>query len=389
MVDSKMTNMYNFSMRLFVGVIFAVLLLSPSIISATENFGIYQLDVPSMLFDNWFLDGDKIKYSHFPASFNILYYLSDKGCIDSIQCDSPDTNKFIGGVYSSLKNIDFSPAKYNDSAISIILPAKLEFFTPRYQTMVRLNFPYNHAENSFRYELVEDFLELNGFRPAAVNIIPPYYCKLGNNFNNANYPFATFRIAINETGKLTKIETICTNSEQHADLLSTVLLYAGYDAASYNNSPINSDLFVTVRFFKQIPYPTDYWPPVFSENEDKIDYSYDYHRISFRPYLDSIINPPMPANLISGGIMVNGDVWFNDSLFADVTIDTLGLIKSSRYDHFLPPIVNERTKEVIKNLRFLPAYDIHGDRAEYEGRIKLIFENNSKNIRVISEWLLE
>jgi len=358
-------------------------MLFPLFIDA-DDLNINGFELPTILYEDWLLEGDNVKYTRFPVTYDILFFLSEKGCIDSLKYHSEDKFGFIDGVLASLNNIDFSPGRYLDKEIPVILPARLGFITERYRARARLKLPHNSKTDTKNRELIKKTLELNKFSPASIKKIPSYFCRFKGNVNYSDYPFAVYKIELDSSGQLENIETIYSNHQHYSDMFSTILLYAEYEPAKFKDNPIASNIFVTVRFFHRLAYPAEVWPPSYPE---ELDYSYEYHRISFRPYLDSIINPPFPANLAGGGIVQDNYVRFADTIQVSVRIDTLGDIAYSRYRSPSHSLVDKISGPVLEKLKYLPARDLRGNKVAFEGNLTLIFKSNSKNIRVISNWL--
>lgn len=359
--------------------------MSPPIVWA-GGLNINGFEPPMILIKDWLPDEVEVKYTRYPVTYELNFYLSDSGCIDSLKYYSDDELKYIDGVLDLLNNIDFSPGLYMGKEIPTILPARLEFVTKRYRPTAILKLPYDSQMDTNDGELVEKILELNKFSPASVKKVPPYFCRFKKVSNRNSYQYAIYKIELDPFGQANQIETIFTNYQHYSDMFFTVLLYSEFQPARYEGKAVSSNLFVTVRFFQKLPYPSEIWPPL---NETDLDLSYDYHRISFRPYLDSIVNPPMPINLIKGGINQERNIVFIDTIQVSVTIDTLGNIKRHEYKSRQYPIGEKITKAVLKKLKYHPARDISGSKSIFEGELTVIFNLNSRNIRIVSNWLLK
>ena len=347
---------------------------------------INSFELPVMIHDDWLLDNDKVTYTRYPVSFDLKFYLSEQGCIDSLIYDSDDKPKFIDGVITSLRNIEFSPGKYLDKNIPVILPASLEFVYRRYKMIAKLKLPYNSITGNFDRRLIEEVLELNKFSPSSITKIPSYFCKFGRDADFKEYPYAVYEIDLDSTGEVEDIKTIFSNHQHYSDMFSSILMYTKYQLASFNGYKVASKLYLTIRFFQRLSYPTEIWPPSY---ERELDYSYEYHRVSIRPYLDSIINRPFPDNLIGGGMIQKEKTLFEDTIQIAVTIDVRGKVVAPKFISGSSQLVAKISKSVLKKLKYLPARDICGEKVNFEGELTLIFKNNSNNIRIISNWLKE
>jgi len=359
-----------------------LLLFSPLVLA--DGLNINGFEPPAILFENWLLDGDNVGYARHPISYDLRFFLSESGCIDSLKYDPDDKLGYIDGVIASLRNIDFSPGRYLDKAIPTILPARLEFVFDRNRKKALLKLPFDSNTNIKDRNLVGKILEMNNFSPASIEKIPSYFCHFDPASDYDDYPFAVYKIALDLAGQIKEIETVFSNYKHYSDMFSNVLLYAEFQPAKFKEQAIMSNIFVTVRFFQRIGYPAEIWPLSY---EQENDFSYDYHRISYRPYLDSLVNPPFPANLINGGIVQQTNIVFVDTIQIDVTIDTLGNIGKSKNQLSSFSVANKISKSVLKKLKYLPARDIKGNKVNFDGQLTLIFKFNSKNIRIVSNWL--
>ena len=339
---------------------------------------------PQILHDNWLLKGDTVKYCRFPVIYDLTFYLSEEGCIDSLIYTPTDRPEIIDGVLASIRNIDFSPAKYNDENIPFILPASLEFTLAGHRPNANFMLPGWPAGGSITEDLIYQSLQLNGLIPAAVRRIPPYYCVYPDSLNKGDYPFAVYRVDLDSIGNVDNVELINGTYPHLAELFFSVLLHSEYIPGSYNGESIPFSLYVTVRFFERINYPTLPWPPGAEGNGD---FSYEFHRISVKPYPDSIVCPPMPTNLYMGGIIQDKIVPYDDSLVIDIRVDTLGNVSLTGYRNSAGAPAAGIAKKALKTLKYLPARDINGKKVPFAGRIGLIFKENSKNIRMVAEWL--
>ncbi|MCP4704354.1 MAG: hypothetical protein GY865_07070, partial [candidate division Zixibacteria bacterium] len=244
--------------------------------------------------------------------------------------------------------------------------------------------PYDSETNKKNGELVKKLLKDNSFSPAVVKKIPSYFCSFDEYADYGEYQFAVYDVKLGLSGEVIGVETLFSNNDHYSVMFSNIILHSEYQPVKFENKAIASNTFVTVRFFQRISYPTMDWPPSY---EKVFDHSFEYHRISSGPYLDSIVNPPFPRNLISGGVTQDRDILYNDTLRVSIMVDTLGNVRQPNYISRHLSLSGEIAKTVLKKLKYLPARDICGERVQYRGELTLIFNYNSKNIRIISDWL--
>ena len=145
-------------------------MLFPLFINA-DDLNINGFVFPAILHEDWLLDGETVKYTRFPVIYDLQFFLSEKGCIDSLKYDSEDKFGFIDGVIASLNNIDFSPGRYLDNEIPVILRAGLEFVTERYRARALLKLPFDSKKNVKNRDLINKTFEINKFSPASIKKI--------------------------------------------------------------------------------------------------------------------------------------------------------------------------------------------------------------------------
>jgi len=350
-----------------------------------DSVRVQGFDIPSPVHRDWILDGSSIKYSRFPIEYDLAFFLSSDGCIDSLTYVSGADDSYIKSAMYSLENMDFTVPAYDGVPMPFILPARLKFLTRRYNTGVILELPYTPSGNVYNRSLINQALLCNDYIAPLLKKVGPYYCELLSQPAAEDYPFVIYRFGLDSLGDITACELIFENNRYLADKIFPVLLHAEYSPAEFRGRKIPSELFVTTRFFTGIGYPTGPWPP---EIYPEVKLTYDFNRIDARPYLDSIVCPPFPSNLYQRKLVSTETFPFNDSLSYDIKIDTLGKIILSRLMSEKMGHFRDVSEEMLYKLEFLPARDFRGNKISFEGTVWLKFDN-SKRIRIEANWLTE
>ena len=334
---------------------------------------------------SWLTSSDTIGYIKYPLKFDILFYLSSGGSVDSISYSPERMSSFVRSLDKALKRIKFYSAKFSDTLIPFILPGELIFETTKGSRAVKLLLPFEEQNCDRINHLAEKALRLNGFVLPNIKRFPSYFCSFKGESKNENYPFAIFQIWLDSAGAVTDWQQIYTGRPDLSSLISNALLYADYEPASCKGRAFASTFYVVFRFFRNIDYPTAVWPP----SSEPIPISpFDYYRIGQMVLLDSVVNPPYPLNVPGGIFRDLVPIPFHDTLNVYVTIDTSGRIDSLRSFPMIPGKKAKALESALKKIRFTSAINISGLKVPFAGELSVVV-NDSKKIRISVEWLPE
>ncbi len=333
--------------------------------------------------DLWLTPGDYLPYAGFAQTSEILLYLSSNGDVDSVGILSKAGAEFIKGVRNSLMQIRFTPALYEGERRASLLAAELLFTVQNKRAYAILRLPFLAYNDHRNKRLIDQTLILNGFGLPGVKRFPPYYCSAKLSDRSDYYNFAIYEMTLDSLGKPVQILEHCSSNIDYSKLFSLALLHAEFQPAYFHGRTVPSNMFITVRFFPQLEYPTHDWPPIDAGPEA---YPFEYVRLESALYLDSIIHPAIPLNIPGGVINWPDFISLADSVYANVKIDTLGRIvrQSFLISHGgeMEPLVGQ----ILKSLHFLPARDINNAVRIFDGLLILRFQN-SRNIRIEANWL--
>jgi hypothetical protein len=363
--------------------IFAILVWFPGTAYAEKSFSLLGVDFPAVDNKSWLLESDVVPFSPFQLKFDMLFYLSAEGTVDSFSYSPASGEAYIQRIDSSLKNIRFYPATINDTARPFILPGQLLFFDKYGKRQVELQLPYDEPECYKSRALIEKALTLNGFSLPGVARFPSYYCALAGKQDLADYPYTILEIELDSVGTLAEYRVLYSTHENVCPLISNSLLYAEFRPASYKGQFFPCKFYLALRFFDMVNYPTSVWPP---SPGPGVSLPYDYVRIGNQLYLDSVINPPFPLNVRGGLFRYDTPVPSADSFEVLVEVDTLGRVRPLQYRAYLSRQLHEVVRAVLGRLRFTPARGIVGEKKAFEGSLTLSADF-SKNIRIVINWL--
>jgi len=333
--------------------------------------------------DFWLKPGDNLPYAGFAVKAEIILYLSFQGDVDSLKLVGSESEAFINGIRNSLVQIKFTPASYRGAQISCRLPAEIFFTVKDRRAYAVLRLPFL-AFNGYRNRrLIDKALLLNGFELPGIRRFPSYYCSAKSSDKIENYNSAIFQTSLDSSGKPVQVFEYCSTNIDYSKLFALAILHGEFQPALYRGLAESSDIYITVRFFPQIDYPTHDWPPA---DTQATAFPLEFVRMETSLYLDSIIHPAFPLNFPGGIINWSDYIPFSDSVYSKVEIDTLGrIIKQS----FYTPVWGDMktlVEQVFHTLRFIPARDINNARLNFSGSIILRFQNG-RNIRIEAEWL--
>ncbi len=361
----------------------AAILVFALTVNGAEDTSYCGIRLPLPVNEIWLEDSIVMATAGNEISHELLFYVSSEGCTDSVIISGPFDSTVMEPLWGALKGMDFSPASLNGEPFSIILPAKMEISRVGNSIRVRLRWPAGNIDGLNDAGLLKRVQELNDFEFPVLEMLPPYYCRIEDNFGSDNLAFAVFRLILDSTGGISDIKRVAGNHRQCSDILSSTLLYGQYQPGSYKGQAINSELYLTVCFFQEIGYPTDIWPPL---KLGTTSGTFNQLRLEGNPYFPRLASPPVPRNMVDGFLVTREEVRSGDSLSVELIINTRGRAIITR---FVSPVLSEREKAVraiIKELDFRPALDIEARAVYFEGRATLHF-NYSKRIRIGLNWL--
>jgi len=331
----------------------------------------------------WLQPGDRLPYAAFAVTSRIAFYLSKEGDVDSILMLEPTGAQFIDGIRNSLSRLRFSPAFLDTSPCPSILPAELLFTIRQDKGHAFLRVPFLASNGYKNRKLIDQMMILNGFNLPVLRKFPSYFCKAGTADRKESYNFAIFEIMLDSQGNPVDATEYCSSNADYSKLLGLAAFYAEYLPASFHKERFESGIFVMVRFFPELEYPTHLWP---NFNLPSQSYPFEFIRLKSDLYLDSIINPAIPANIPGGIINWPDFIPLNDSVWVKVKIDTMGQIVSHS---FYTPVWGEKdslTEQILRSLQFIPARDISNSVCEFSGSLMIRFQSG-RNIRIEADWL--
>jgi hypothetical protein len=379
-------------------IIFLIILLPPIVLGKGNKLEILGLNFPTPIINAdsapiaelnglgakyWLDSGVQLPHAGHIITEDILIGLSQEGNVVLILPSSERWKPFVDIVLPSLVRMKFTPPIIEGKPIPFMLAAELIFYISKNRTNVVLRLPFIDDMNLYTKELIEKSLELNGFKLPQPIAIAPYYSNIKPTVNVTDYDFAIFLLTLDTSGGAEQIYEYCSSNHDISKLFKNAILYSKFTPAAYKGENIPSSLFLIVRYFPYLEYPTKNWPL-----PDSIQSAYPYEFLRIEPalYLDSIIHPAIPLNIPNGIIQWGSHISFVDSLVVGVVIDTLGKIISHNY---YTPTWDEKkniTDTLLSRLHFFPAREIDNSKANFGGEMVIRYEPG-RNIRIEAKWI--
>jgi len=377
-----MAGLYNRVMFMKYLLCLAVIFL-PQLSGADDGMELLGLKLPSLLTESWILGENIVPYAPFPMKFDLLFYLSSEGTVDSFVCLNDSSSVFIERMARSLESLVFSPAQKGGLPTTFIQKGEMIFRSTRGKTTVELLFPGDEIAGDRNHSEIVRTLEINGVAIPKLVRFPSYYCAFPPEADESDYQYAVYEVLVDSSGELADFSLIKSTMTSCSMKIGNALLYADFNPAGIEGKRFESRFFVIIRLFKRVNYPTMIWP---AGNERSAVLPFDYCRIESRLFLDSIINPPFPVNVPGGAFRLDAPAQLADTFETEVVIDTAGRIRSWRILDYVPEVLSELTGDLLEELIFLPARDA-GDRlVDFKGRLLLMLDAG-RNLRIISKWL--
>jgi len=383
-IDSRIAETYFSSMQYLWYYLAAMLICIGAAAQASDNPIILGVELPALEGEFSPIESDTVLYAPYPMQFDIRFYLSSAGMVDSFSYTSVNRDIYVRKLTGTLNSLRFFPAQVNNSPEPFILAGRLHL-KPKYnRTQVTLQLPFDEPMCRFNSQLVRETFLLNDYELPGLESFPSYYCGRGSDTpDGADYPFVIYEISIDSTGRLLDYQELISEGTECAKLLSNVLLHARFKPASRRGGRFESRFYLIVRLFDSLKYPTPVWKP---QPDSVYNDLMKYFRIESKLFPDSIMSSPYPVNIPGGVFKHSRDVSVLDSVEVDVRIDSLGEIESWEYRLLLPTLLKDVSEDILKKLRFSPARKFNGDRSVYDGRLVFNY-SNSRDIRIRLQWL--
>jgi hypothetical protein len=341
------------------------------------------VEFPSIEYENWLLDGDKVLMPPFPIKYDLLFYLSSKGKVDSFVYSPENRPYLIDSISNSFKGMQFYPARYNGEAIPFILPAEITFKKKyTYKEKLIPVFPYREPDCVRNRKLIERCLELNGFELPGVKKFPSYYFAIGSVEEDFDYPYLVYKLRLDSAGTLLNFDKIMSVGSDYSNTFNNLLLYADFKPALYYGKGVDSEFYLVFRIFNTVQYPTLEW------HQQDINSGYPFEIVRIEPmlYLDSVINPPLPINAPDKKFRYDKVIPFRDTLEMEISINKSGEVRWAKSNSKAYDYIKNDFLKIVRKLKFLPARDINNSRVDFRDRMTLVFLN-SKEIEIDADWL--
>jgi len=365
--------------------IFAIFMTSVSA-TGSEPFSLLGVEIPILDTDFELAENDMIGSSRYPNRFELEFFLNKAGLVDSVISPSGGESAYLRNIQNSLEGLEFRPAMRGGEVIPFILPAYAIFETKFGAPHLRFHFPFEEPQCQADKRLIDKMMELNGYDIPRLLEFPSYFCSFPKKKGDSggDYPYVVYRIDLDNDGQLIDYDKILIGGPDYSRWTDNALLYAKFNPASLNSTPMKSRIYLTIRYFDYIGYPTGIWR--YSDINDSTAIG-ERMRIESAVYLDSMVNPPIPVNIRAAVFHNTEIIQIDDSVEVQVKINKSGKVTLREFGAFIPQAIREDINEFLGRLRFSPAVDIHGEQIEFDGKLELKF-NNSKKIRMIAEWLI-
>ena len=83
------------------------------------------VEIPVPIHSDWILPEDTVRIAPATVAYDIEFYISRDGCVDSLVYLSEHRDYLIKPILPSLYSLDFEPARYADDSIPFVLPGVL------------------------------------------------------------------------------------------------------------------------------------------------------------------------------------------------------------------------------------------------------------------------
>ena len=175
------------------------------------------------------VEGDEILFAAYPIDFDIQFYLSAAGTVDSFDYRPRKREVYIESISATLEGLQFYPARIDDVAEPFVLPGHLTFKSIYNRPRVYLHLPFDEPQCALDNQLMEKALVMNGYTMPGVEYFPSYFCGVQSADSDAlDYPYVIYEIETDSFGNMIDFSELAAKGTECSKLLSNVLLHARF-----------------------------------------------------------------------------------------------------------------------------------------------------------------
>lgn len=292
-------------------------------------------------------------------------YLDKKGNIDTLIFEDTTLNVYNEYISNYLKEIEFEPAQYKGKKIKSLLPIKVHYRPYRY---TRIIYPVNDSLQIENRELYFNATRSNSVFPPELITFPSVYCDLNPNDTMPGYQYIVVKVDIDSTGRGENMELFKSTYPAFEHQIKFSTLYARYKPAMVMGEKVSSSAYIIVRFFNELPYPTNIWHAADFENANYLE----QNMVELIPEQIGFLSPPIAKNSY-GDKAKHADFKLKtgENLVCWIMIDDFGGLYIRRMSPGILKSDIRKVKAQYQRTNFYPALGFDGSWQVAEGMARI------------------
>ena len=357
-----------------------ILLVATSVAAQSQRITLYDFAAPYPQSMPKFVGEGNAPMLQHETSITLELEIDADGLVSNISMDSSAHERLAAYVDPYLKQIQFTPALFQDQKAPSKLPMEALLWPGDHWPI--FTFPIDTLGHLNNRQLYDRCLELNDITPPRVIRFESYFATPNMDTIANSYRYVLFAIGLDSSGVVLDRRKLISTFPVYDDQVKTAILWGEFAPAVVKGRSIPSTLYLMVSFFGTAAYPTPVWPP----DPDSISNPLEFGRI--REFADQLglMALPLPRRLPSDIYPLGPDPTFRrDTVSVRVQIDTLGRCRfmGSEQTH---KEIRDALRQIVPKIKFFPALDFNGRPQNYSGRALFEFYGEA-NVRVQCAWL--
>ena len=310
----------------------------------------------------------------------IEFYVSAQGKVLDVKGTLADDTTILRLIDSSLRNLVFEPGQIDSINCNQLIPAEI-LLRPN-STSAGVRTPINDSGRIENQDLYLAGLAANGVTPPSLLHLAPVFLAHPGKDTLKELPYALIRIDLDAQGRQQQVKSIRSTLAGFTSELESAFNWAQFAPAKKEKRELEATIYAVVVYHPHVRYPTLPVTPVLRDSLSNVE----SRLIRLVTNFDGVMIPPLPRSGNGDSISISRSkvksfglisLWCHIDTSAQVWFKR---VSSSGREASLA------CREVLSELKFLPAIDFEGRRVEFDGLIYLDFVG-SGNIRIYADWL--
>jgi len=309
-----------------------------------------------------------------------LLHVDAEGRVTDVTYESTVDSTRLEPHRYAFDSLEFEPGVRLSQKTAMVLPVSVIVGDTAGPPVV--SFPVDQWRRVHDGALYFEALARNGVEGPSLKSFPSYYYKVTKEERRRTvYPYKSFRIEVDSTGRVGKVEMVGGNHDTFDDQLASAIRWATVTPASVDGVPRSATAYLVAALFPTVHYPTEVWSPHAPDTLPLVE------RLRVRLVADTLglMMAAIPREDWSGEITPNDRRgYFEGTISAAIRIDSLGIGAVNRHSTSEWKPIGILGMRAFRN-HFFPARTWSGRAVPCSGLVFMDYLDES-NIRICFSW---